>query len=64
MVGAVVRRLAIEDLLRESDAVQKCRHGFELEGCEARLCVEFVEIFQQGYSEGGSNDIASSLVGI
>ncbi len=62
---AQMQRLTINNLLRESDTVQKCRHGFELEGHEERLCVEFVEVFRRGYHESflaGANDIASCLI--
>lgn len=47
---AQMQRLTINNLLRESDAVQ-CRHGYELEGNEARLCLEFVDEFDRGYDE-------------
>ena len=63
---AQMQRLTMDDLLRESDAVQKCQHGFEFEGHEQRLCIEFVNEFHRGYSlsfRAGDSDIGSSLIG-
>ena len=44
LLEAQMRRLTINNLnlLRKSDALQQCRHGFELEGHEERICFEFV----------------------
>jgi hypothetical protein len=64
---ARMQRLTMDDLLRgNSGALQKCRHGFELEGREARLCFEFVKAFEnalKALARAGDNDIASSLAG-
>jgi len=49
LLEAQMQRLTINDLLRESGAVQQCRHGFELEGHEERLCLEFAKRFQMEY---------------
>jgi hypothetical protein len=62
---AQMQRLTINNLLRESDAVQKCRHGFELEGNELRLCIEFVQVFTDGvfaFLRAGGTNLESGLV--
>ena len=58
-----MQRLTINNSLRESDAVQ-CRHGCELEGNEARLCLEFVNAFNEEYRAracSGDNDLGLCL---
>jgi hypothetical protein len=66
-IEAQMQRLAINNSLRESDAVQvqKCRHGFELEGNEERLCVEFVKVFSDAVIANklaGDNGIRNGLL--
>jgi hypothetical protein len=59
---AQMQRLSIGDLLRESDVVQKCRHGFQLESHEERLCFDFVSAFFAGYyacCDAGDKNIGS-----
>ena len=66
LLEAQMQRLTINNLnlLRKSDALQQCRHGFELEGREARICFEFVNAFFDGYYaclENG-DDVGSCLI--
>jgi hypothetical protein len=49
LLEAQMQRLTIDNLLRKSGAVQQCRHGFELEDREERLCFEFSKRFQREY---------------
>ena len=54
---AQMQRLTMDDLL--------CRHGFELESREERLCLEFVKAFSDGFlahASAGANDNASCLI--
>ncbi len=64
-LGAQMQRLTINNLLRDNSAVlQKCRHSFELEGREERLCFEFVDAFFDGYSACcvAGDDIGACLI--
>ncbi len=59
-----MQRLTINNLL-SGNAVQRCRHGFELDGHEERLCLDFVEVFSDGVIanlRSGDNELRSGLI--
>ena len=62
MLEAQMQRLTIDNLLSGNSAVRKCRHGFELESREVKLCMEFSTAFDNAYYEelhSGSTDMES-----
>jgi hypothetical protein len=64
MLEAQMQRLTIDNLLSLSgnSAVRKCRHGFELESREVKLCMEFSTAFDNAYYEelhSGSTNMES-----
>ncbi len=58
---AQLQRLTINNLVRESG---DCSHGFEVEGRDLKLCLDFIKAFRGGYDakwDSGDHSIMSCL---
>ena len=61
---AQMRRLTIDDLLRESGVQVQCRHGLQLKSGEEQSCIEFLEAFQEAYGKSiiaGDNNMMANF---